>query len=212
MRIVLLGAPGVGKGTQARVIAEAHRIPAVATGDILRAAMRDETPLGKQAKEFVKRGDLVPDDIVIGVVAERLAQPDAANGFLLDGFPRTIAQAEALATILAERDQALDAVVAIEVPDEVIVRRLAGRLTCPECGGVYGPDEGLQEGGACPRCSASLTVRPDDKPDAVRNRLAVYRESTEPLVNYYCERGLLKTVDGDRTRDEVAKAIEAVLA
>lgn len=211
MRIILLGPPGVGKGTQARHIAETHEIPAISTGEMLRAAMDSETPLGLEAKAYMKRGDLVPDSVMIGVVEERLALPDAANGFLLDGFPRTLAQAESLNALLRDNGLAIDAAVAIEAADEVIIARLGGRLTCRNCGMVFGTDAGLADGSACGNCGSDLSVRVDDQPDAIKHRLEVYRHSTEPLIEFYRRQGILKTVDGDRTRDEVAASIEAVL-
>jgi len=207
-----MGAPGVGKGTQARAIAHRYSIPTISTGDMLRSAMESESPLGVEAKRFVERGDLVPDHVIIGVVEERLTCQDAVGGFLLDGFPRTLAQAEALDMVLRDKGLALDAALVIEVPDEVIVDRLGGRLTCGACGMVYGADSGLNEGDPCVTCGEPLTIRADDTPDAIRHRLKVFRKNTEPLVEYYRGKGILKIVDGDRSRDAVASSIEAALS
>lgn len=208
MRIVLLGPPGVGKGTQARLLAETYRLPMIATGDMLRAAMAADSPLGREAKEYMERGDLLPDSVIIRVVEDRLAQPDADAGFLLDGFPRTVGQGEALHDLLLEKRTPLDFAIAIEAPDEVIVARLAGRLTCRGCANVYSRTDGRE----CPDCGAQLYVRADDQPDAILRRLEVYRNSTEPLIQFYRGQGILKVVDGDRPREEVADAIAAALS
>jgi adenylate kinase len=208
VRIVLLGPPGVGKGTQARRLSEQYRIPMIATGDMLRAAMAAETPLGVEAKEYMARGDLVPDAVIIGVVAERLSQPDATDGFLLDGFPRTLGQAEALQDLLHDKGTPLDVAIALEAPDDVIVERLSGRLTCRECANIFGPTEGK----TCPTCAGQLYVREDDQPEAILRRLDVYRKSTEPLIDFYRDKGVLKIVRGDRSRDEVASSVEAALS
>jgi len=207
-----MGAPGVGKGTQARAVSLKYAIPTIATGEMLRSAMECETPLGREAKKFVERGDLVPDHVIIGVVEERLTCQDAVRGFLLDGFPRTLAQAEALDMLLRDKGLALDAAIAIEVPDEVIVDRLGGRLTCGACGMVYGADSGLNEADLCGNCGEPLAIRADDTPDAIRHRLKVFRKNTEPLVDYYRGKGILKIIDGDRSRDAVAASIEAALS
>lgn len=208
MRIILLGPPGVGKGTQGRLLAESQRLPMISTGDMLRAAMVAETPLGKEAKAYMERGDLLPDSVIIGVVEERLRQPDAAHGFLLDGFPRTVAQADALLQLLIDNNTPLDAAIAIEAPDEIIIDRLAGRLTCRSCANIFGP----MESSTCPECGGELYVRADDQPEAVRRRLEVYRKSTEPLIDFYRGHGILKIVNGDRPRDEVAQSIAAALS
>ncbi len=202
----------MGKGTQAHRLAETHDIPAISTGEMLRTAMDSATPLGLEAKAYMQRGDLVPDNVMIGVVEERLGCPDAANGFLLDGFPRTLAQAESLAVMLRDKGLTIDAAVAIEAPDDIIVARLGGRLTCRNCGMVYGTDAGFLEGSACGNCGSGLSIRADDQPDAIRHRLEVYRHSTEPLIEFYRGKGILKIVDGDRPRDEVAASIEAALS
>jgi len=208
----MMGAPGVGKGTQAMAISTKYGIPTVSTGDMMRSAMERETPVGLEAKAFVERGDLVPDHVVIRVVEERLGAEDAQVGFLLDGFPRTLAQAEALDMLLRDKGLALDAAIAIEVPHHVIVERLAGRLTCGACGAVYGADSGLSVGDSCTNCSEPLTIRVDDTSEAIRHRLEVYQKATEPLLDYYRGKGILRIVDGDRSRDAVASSIEAALS
>jgi adenylate kinase len=210
--LILLGAPGVGKGTQANLLAKRYEIPSVSTGDMLRAAMSEGTPLGDEAKAFVTRGDLVPDAVIIRVVEDRLSRADAQTGFLLDGFPRTISQAQSLDMLLQDKGYEIDAAIAIDVPDQVLIGRLGSRLTCRSCASVFGLDAELTEQDACPNCGGQLYVRPDDQPEAIRRRLAVYRESTEPLLDYYRGQGVLKIVDGDRTRDEVAASIEAALS
>lgn len=209
MRLILLGAPGVGKGTQARAIAERYRIPHIATGDMLRTAVDACSEVGLEAEEYMVRGDLVPDALIIGCVRERLAKPDAANGFLLDGFPRTVPQAEALDILLVEIEQELDAVIAIDVEEEAIVRRLSGRLTCSDCGTVT--SAAANSSGRCKRCSGTLSVREDDKPEATRQRLAVYKEKTAPLFGYYSDKGLLRKVDGNGTVEEIERRIESAL-
>lgn len=207
-----MGPPGAGKGTQARAISEFYEVPAIATGDMLRAAMAGETALGIEARNYVKKGELVPDHIIIGVVEERLAEDDAKRGFLLDGFPRTLPQAGALAMVLEDKGIGLDAAISIDVPDHVIVNRLGGRLTCVSCGMVYGVDSGLSEGGPCANCGERLIVRADDHPDAIRRRLEVYRKSTEPLIEYYRGQGILKIIDGDQPREAVEASIRAALS
>ncbi len=209
MRLILLGAPGVGKGTQARAIAERYRIPHIATGDMLRAAVDACSEVGLQAKEYMVRGDLVPDSLIIGCVRERLNKQDAANGFLLDGFPRTVLQAEALDSLLVEIGQELDAAIAIEVEEEAVVRRLCGRLTCGDCGAVT--SDAANSSGRCERCSGTLSVREDDRPAAIRQRLAVYKEKTAPLLDYYSAKSLLRRIDGNGTMEEVERRIEAAL-
>lgn len=184
-RILLLGAPGAGKGTQAERLVERLEIPQISTGEMLRAAVADETPIGLEAKSYMDKGDLVPDSVVIGVAAERLAKPDAAKGFILDGFPRTTAQAEALDDLLAKNGTKLECCLAIEVDEEAVVKRLLRR--------------------------AEIEGRADDNESAIRNRMSVYRESTEPLLAYYRERGVLAEVDGMGSVDEVAQRIEGAL-
>ena len=180
----------------------------ISTGDMLRAAMAAGTPLGKEAKAYMERGDLLPDTIIIGVVEERLRQPDASHGFLLDGFPRTVPQADALLQLLKDNKTPLDAAIAIEAPDSVIIDRLAGRLTCRSCANIFGPTDSEK----CPECGGDLYVRADDQPEAVTRRLEVYRKSTEPLIEFFRAHGILKIVNGDRSREEVAQSIAAALS
>ena len=210
MRLILLGVPGGGKGTQAKGIADRCGIPIISTGDILRAAVEKGTDLGVTAQAYMTRGELVPDDVIIGIMDKRLDEPDAASGFLLDGFPRSAPQAEALDKMLSERGQFLDAAIAIEVPDDVVVDRISGRLTCSKCGAVTSTTDNRD--GKCVQCGGELIVREDDKPDAVRNRLRVYREKTAPLVTYYEDRGILREVNGNAPRDQVARDIWAALS
>jgi adenylate kinase len=212
MRIVLMGPPGVGKGTQAGGIAQRFSIPAIATGDMLRAAVEAGTEVGKRAQEYMLRGDLVPDEVIIACVAERLAMPDAQRGFLLDGFPRTVPQAEALDRLLEDLGLTLDAVIALEADEEVIVERLSGRLTCPNCGAIFHAKSNPPKAeGVCDSCGSNLTVRDDDEPEAIRNRLRVYSEKTAPLKGYYNGSGRLKSVDGAGAPSAVAAGIASAL-
>jgi adenylate kinase len=213
LNLVLLGPPGSGKGTQGERLQEDLRLPYYATGDILRAAVRDGTDLGKQAREYMDRGDLVPDEVMVGLIAERVASAEAADGFILDGFPRTMAQAEALDGKLSGLGRALTAVLLIEVPDEEVVRRLSGRRVCVKEGHVFHMDfEPPKEEGVCDICGGRLEIRDDDKPEVIRRRLGTYHEKTEPLVAYYEERGLLYRIDGLPLPDEVAARTRALLA
>lgn len=212
LRLVFLGPPGAGKGTQAGRLAQRLGVPHVSTGDIFRAAIAAGTPMGELARPYVESGRYVPDEIVVGIVRERLEAPDCAAGFVLDGFPRTVGQAEALDGLLAERGTPLDAVVHLVVADETVVRRLTGRRVCPRCGAIYHVDaDAAAAAGRCARCGAALVQRDDDREDVVRRRLAVYREQTRPLVEYYRGRGLLRDVDGEGGVDEVARRIEQAL-
>ena len=213
LNLVLLGPPGSGKGTQGERLQEDLRLPYYATGDILRAAVRDGTDLGKQAREYMDRGDLVPDEVMVGLIAERVANAEAADGFILDGFPRTMAQAEALGGKLSELGRGLTAVLLIEVPDEEVVRRLSGRRVCVKEGHVFHMEfDPPKEEGVCDICGGHLEIRDDDKPEVIRRRLGTYHEKTEPLVAYYEERGLLYRMDGLPPPDEVAARIRALLA
>ena len=213
LNLVLLGPPGSGKGTQGERLQEDLRLPYYATGDILRAAVRDGTDLGKQAREYMDRGDLVPDDVMVGLIAERVTSADAADGFILDGFPRTMAQAEALDGKLSELGRALTAVLLIEVPDEEVVRRLSSRRVCVKEGHVFHMEfDPPTEEGVCDVCGGRLEIRDDDKPEVIRRRLGTYHEKTEPLVAYYEERGLLYRMDGLPPPDDVAARISALLA
>ncbi len=212
MRLILLGPPGAGKGTQAVRIAERHHIPHISTGDILRANVREGTELGTEAKGYMDAGDLVPDDLIIAMVGERIALPDAAEGFLFDGFPRTVPQAEALGQLLAERDEPLDAVLRLAVDEREIVTRITGRRTCSGCGRIfhvrYDPPTADN---VCDDCNGPLVQRDDDTEDVVLNRLAVYRRSTEPLEDFYWQRGLLRDVEAAGSPDEVAEHAFAIL-
>ncbi len=213
LNLVLLGPPGSGKGTQGERLQEDLRLPYYATGDILRAAVRDETELGRTAKEYMDRGDLVPDDVIVGVIVERIDSPEAADGFILDGFPRTEPQAEALATRLADLDRALTGVLLIDVEDDEVVRRLGGRRTCEENGHVFHVEFNPPEKeGVCDLDGSPLVVRDDDKPDVIRHRLEQYHAKTEPLVDYYDGQSLLRRIDGAASPDEVGAEVERTLA
>lgn len=201
MKLVFLGPPGAGKGTQAAMVSEKLGIPQISTGDILRSAMREETPVGLVAKGYVDKGELVPDSVVIEIVAERLEKQDCRRGFILDGFPRTLAQAEALAGFCS-----LDAVINLSMEDEAIVRRLSGRRVCASCGATY-HDSRLGGATVCAKCGEALIQRKDDHPETVRNRLAVYHAQTAPLEAHYAKAGLMKTVDGALSLDEGLQAI-----
>ncbi len=194
MKIIMLGAPGAGKGTQAGILSEKLGIPAISTGNILRAAVKNGTPVGLQAKSFMDAGKLVPDEVIIGIVAERLAEPDCQKGFILDGVPRTIAQAEALEKAGVEFDH----VVSLEISDDAIVERMSGRRSCPSCGATYHVVAAPPKSeGRCDKCGEQLVLRDDDKPETVLSRLAVYHEQTEPLKRFYDERGKLRAVPGN---------------
>jgi adenylate kinase len=211
LNLILLGPPGAGKGTQAERLQEDFPLAYVATGDILRQAVADETDLGREAKAYMDRGELVPDDVIIGVILERLAG-DSDDGFLLDGFPRTVAQAEALDTALAEREKQLSAVLLIDVPPDDIVRRLSGRRVC-EKGHVYHVEHNPpKEDGVCDVDGTALRQRDDDREETIRKRLDVYRDQTSPLIDYYDERDLLRRFDGTRNPTEVHDHLRATIA
>lgn len=206
MKLILLGAPGAGKGTQAEIISETLQIPTISTGNIIREALKSGTEMGLKAKEYMDTGRLVPDDVVIGIIQERLAKPDCANGFILDGFPRTIPQAEALDRMGIEIDRVID----IEVADEEIARRVSGRRVCPGCGASYHVDyKKPAVENVCDHCGDTLVQRKDDHPDTVRERLRVYHEQTEPLKGYYAASGKLFIVEG---QEEVADTTKLTLA
>ncbi len=212
MNLILMGAPGVGKGTQASMIVGKYRIPHIATGDILRKTVADKTPLGLTAKSYMDKGELVPDEVVIGIIREHLSERDVSKGFLLDGFPRTIAQAEALSQMLEELGKKVDAVVNIEASEEELVRRLTGRRTCKKCGRIYhlvvdppcSPE-------VCDICSGELYQRSDDSEKTVRNRLKVYQKETFPLIEYYKKKGLLNVIDGEHEVEEVFEDVDKLL-
>jgi adenylate kinase len=212
VRIVFIGPPGVGKGTQAQRLAAARNIAKISTGDVLREAVRARTALGQQAKRFMDAGSLVPDNLVIDMLADRLKADDTRMGYLLDGFPRTIPQAEALETMLASRGERLDQAVAFEAPADLIVARLSGRRGCPKCGKVYHvANDPSPQGTSCGECGTELAQRDDDREETIRKRLAVYERETVPLLKYYRDRGLLTTVNGAAPIDQVAAAVEAAL-
>jgi adenylate kinase len=213
LTLVLLGPPGSGKGTQGERLQEDFRLPYYATGDILRAAVRDETELGKSAKEYMDRGDLVPDEVIIGVITERLDGNEADDGFILDGYPRTEPQAQALAAKLEEMGRALTGVLLIDVEDDEVVRRLGGRRTCAESGHVFHVEFNPPEKeGVCDLDGSALLVRDDDKPEVIRHRLAQYHEQTEPLVGFYDSQSLQRRIDGSASPEDVGAEIERTLA
>ncbi len=213
LNLVLLGPPGSGKGTQGERLNEDLRLPYYATGDILRGAVRDETELGRTAKEYMDRGDLVPDEVIVGVIAERIDSSEARDGFILDGFPRTTPQAEALDAKLGELGRTVTAVVLIDVTDDEVVRRLGGRRTCEANGHVFHVEfEPPQQEGVCDIDGSPLIVRDDDKPEVIRKRLENYHEKTEPLVSYYDSRSVLRRIAGEAAPEEVAEEIRRTLA
>ena len=209
MRLLLLGPPGAGKGTQAARLEAAYDLPHISTGDIFRKAIKEETELGKKAKEYMDQGKLVPDEVTNGIVKERLAEPDCQTGFILDGFPRTVNQAEALSQILTDLDYSLDAAVNIKVSDEEVVNRLSGRRICSDCGATYHVDfKPPQEEGICDECGGELYQRDDDTPETIKERLEVYYDQTEAVVDYYEQQDLLLEIDGEQDLDEVFAAIK----
>ncbi|MBQ8323654.1 MAG: adenylate kinase [Clostridia bacterium] len=208
MNLILFGPPGAGKGTQGEIICETLKIPTISTGAMIRAAIKDGTELGKQASELIKSGALVPDEVVVGIVKDRLAQSDCANGFILDGFPRTIPQAEALDSLGVK----IDCVLSLEVADDTIVERMSGRRSCPGCGATYHVKYNPSaDGKTCDSCGTELTLRADDKPETVLNRLQVYHTETEPLKDYYAKKNLLKTVVGQASVDDTTALVKKAL-
>jgi adenylate kinase len=213
LNLVLLGPPGSGKGTQGERLQEDLRLPYYATGDILRAAVRDETELGREAKGYMDRGDLVPDEVIVGVIAERIDSSEALDGFILDGFPRTTPQAEALDSKLSELGRGVTAVLLIDVSDDEVVRRLGGRRTCEANGHVFHVEfEPPKQEGVCDIDGSALIVRDDDKPEVIRKRLQTYHEKTEPLVSYYDDRSVLRRIEGEAAPEEVAEQVRRTLA
>lgn len=212
MKIVMLGAPGAGKGTQAKMIAEKYSIPHISTGDIFRANIKNGTELGKKAKSFIDKGQLVPDELTLDLIMDRFKEDDCKNGYVLDGFPRTIPQAEALDEALKANGEKVDFAIDIDVPDENIVRRMGGRCACVNCGAtyhiVYSP---TKVEGKCDKCGEELIVRDDDKPETVLSRLEVYHNQTQPLIDYYNEQGILKSVDGTIDMKDVFNEIVKIL-
>ncbi len=212
MRLVLLGAPGAGKGTQAKKLIEKYSIPQISTGDILRKAVADGTPLGKEAKSFMDSGGLVPDSVVIGLVKERLAQDDCKKGYILDGFPRTTPQAEALDNVLAGMNAPLDTALSVDVDMNDLMKRLTGRRTCKGCQQMYNVHfTPPQKDGICDKCGGELMQRADDKEDTIKNRLEVYEKSTAPLIDYYGKKNILKSVEGVGSIDDIFNKICSVL-
>jgi len=213
MRVVFLGAPGVGKGTQAQRLAVEEKIPQVSTGDILRDAVKRGTPLGLQAKGFMEAGKLVPDEVVIGLVREKLASPECAQGYILDGFPRTVAQAEALDRMFKETGSpGLDHVVSFDVPNVDIIRRLSGRRSCPTCQAIYHIEhDPPKREGRCDKCGEALVQRTDDKPEKIETRLKVFDQQTSPLIAYYQKRGLLRRIDATAAIDQVSARLRTVV-
>ena len=204
MKIVMLGAPGAGKGTQAKMIAKKCDIPHISTGDIFRENIKNGTPLGAKAKTYMDKGLLVPDELVCDLVVDRIQQDDCKNGYILDGFPRTIPQAQALEDALTKIGQKLDYAIDIEVPDENIIRRMSGRRSCPKCGAIYHVvNNPPKKEGVCDTCGHPLVLRDDDKPETVQTRLNVYHEQTQPLIDYYDKKKILVTVDGTQSMDQV---------
>ena len=213
MDVVLLGAPGAGKGTQAELLAEHLHVPHVATGDLFREALRGDTPLGRQARAYMDRGELVPDSVTIAMVRERMRAPDTVQGAIFDGFPRTVEQAQALDGILAERGQRVDIAIYIDVRPEVLLERLSGRWICRDCGGVYHTlSNPSLVSGICNACGGPLYQRPDDRPEVQRHRIEVYLEQTAPLIEFYRERGLLAEVNGERDIAQVQEELLGAVA
>ena len=212
MKIIMLGAPGAGKGTQAKKIADKYQIPHISTGDIFRANIKNGTELGMKAKTYMDQGLLVPDELVVDLVVDRLAQDDCANGCVLDGFPRTIPQAECLDAALAAKGEAIDYAVDVDVPDENIINRMSGRRACVACGATYHIVHiPTKVEGVCDRCGESLILRDDDKPETVKKRLDVYHAQTKPLIDYYTSKNVLKSVDGTQDMEDVFQAIVDIL-
>lgn len=208
MRLIMLGAPGAGKGTQAKILAKKYNVPHISTGDIFRANIKNQTELGKKAKEYMDQGLLVPDELVVDLVADRLTQEDCKEGFILDGFPRTIPQAKSLDETLKKMDLKIDYAVDIHVEDEVIVSRMSGRRACVGCGATYHTVTiPPKQEGICDTCGKELILREDDKPETVLKRLNVYHEQTQPLIDYYKGQGILMTIDGDQDIDDITAQI-----
>lgn len=212
MKIIMLGAPGAGKGTQAKMIADKYGVPHISTGDIFRANIKNGTELGMEAKKYMDQGLLVPDELTVRILLDRVAQDDCKNGYVLDGFPRTIPQAEVLDSELTKLGDHIDYAINVDVPDENIVKRMSGRRACLTCGATYHIEHvPPKKEGICDVCGSELVLRDDDKPETVKNRLNVYHEQAQPLIDFYTEKGVLKTVDGTVPMEEVFAAITAIL-
>ena len=212
MKIIMLGAPGAGKGTQAKMIAEKYSVPHVSTGDIFRANIKNGTELGKEAKKYMDQGLLVPDELTVKILLDRVAQDDCKNGYVLDGFPRTIPQAQVLDKALSELDDAIGYAINVDVPDENIIRRMGGRRACLTCGATYHVEHiPPKKEGICDACGSELVLRDDDKPETVKNRLDVYHKQTQPLIDFYEAKGILKSVDGTVPMEDVFAAITEIL-
>ena len=212
MKIIMLGAPGAGKGTQAKMIADRYGIPHVSTGDIFRANIKNNTELGKQAKAYMDKGELVPDELTVKILLDRVAQDDCKSGYVLDGFPRTIPQAEVLDKELGRLGESIDYAIDVEVPDENIVKRMGGRRACVTCGATYHIEHvPPKQDGICDNCGGELILRDDDKPETVQNRLNVYHTQTQPLIDFYNAKGVLREVDGTKDMMEVFGSIVAIL-
>ena len=212
MKIIMFGAPGAGKGTQAKMIADKYGVPHISTGDIFRANIKNGTELGMEAKKYMDQGLLVPDELTVRILLDRVAQDDCKNGYVLDGFPRTIPQAEVLDSELTKLGDHIDYAINVDVPDENIVKRMSGRRACLTCGATYHIEHvPPKKEGICDVCGSELVLRDDDKPETVKNRLNVYHEQTQPLIDFYTEKGVLKTVDGTVPMEEVFAAITAIL-
>ena len=213
MKIIMLGAPGAGKGSQASRISKVYALPHISTGDIFRANLKGETELGLKAKEYMDHGELVPDEITIAMLLNRLEEKDCEKGYILDGFPRTIPQAEALENALAPKGEKIDLALDVEVPDGVIIHRMAGRRTCPHCGAIFHLETlKPKKEGICDNCGEHLVQRKDDEENTVKNRLKVYHQSTEPLISFYKKEGILEEIDGTKDLETVFSRVKEILA
>ena len=212
MKIIMLGAPGAGKGTQAKMLAEKYGIPHVSTGDIFRANIKDQTELGMEAKKYMDQGLLVPDELTVKILLDRVSKDDCKNGYVLDGFPRTIPQAEVLDKAVSDLNENIDFAINVDVKDENIIKRMSGRRACLKCGATYHIEHiPPKQEGICDKCGSELVLRDDDKPETVKKRLDVYHEQTQPLIDYYNKKGILREVDGSQDMKDVFNAITAIL-
>ena len=212
MKIIMLGAPGAGKGTQSQMIADQYKIPHISTGDIFRENVKNGTELGMEAKKYMDKGELVPDELTVRILLDRVAKDDCRNGYVLDGFPRTIPQAEVLDKEITEIGDKIDYAIDVDVPDENIIRRMSGRRACLSCGSTFHVEHiPPKQEGICDRCGKELVLRDDDREETVKNRLGVYHEQTQPLIEFYTKKNILKTVDGTQDMQDVFAAITAIL-